>query len=605
MISNTSNTVQLTLFATDLKNVAGRFRGTSDPYAIVTYLPGGYCSGSEGETLGVTETVKDDLNPIWTKFFNINYELGKLKVINVGIFDKMKDGETDKTMGSAAFEIGDMLGSKGNITAKRLRNGGVLFAKVRHVPRADGDLYIKLRGFNVKNVDRGFLRRGKSDPYFEISYLEDDSAGWTPVARSKKISHTLNPCWKPTEVALDRLCDNDRDKAIRITVLDHERSGKHQLIGSVEATVNTLLAAVTSANDAQKDIDMTLALELKDEAGSFAGSLVVTEAFVNGDTANSSTRPGEVNGNIMTEDAKINYESGEKQDSESIPSNQSSRSRRASFIEYISGGCEINMCVAIDFSSANGNPREEGTLHYATGDESFNDYESAIASVASIIAKYDSDNKFPVWGFGAKYNGEMQNCFQIGEEAVGVEGVISSYRDVFRTDLAMSGPSVMHKVIEVAASQAKKTHNIAAKEGGQAYTILLILTCGHIYEMEETKKALEAASLEPLSVVIVGIGNAEFHAMQFLDDLDVKPPARDITQFVEFQKHKNSKYSAAGATLEEIPDQLVDYFHGRGIPPLSARPQIISDVKPQEYDEEQDHDLEYDIAEDGTITLSH
>mmetsp|Transcript_35748 Transcript_35748/g.35949 ORF Transcript_35748/g.35949 Transcript_35748/m.35949 type:complete len:351 (-) Transcript_35748:330-1382(-) len=350
---------------------------------------------------------------------------------------------------------------------------------------------------------------------------------------------------------------------------------------------------------------MTLALELKDEAGSFAGSLVVTEAFVNGDTANSSTRPGEVNGNIMTEDAGINYEPGEKQDSESIPSNQSTRSRRASFIEYISGGCEINMCVAIDFSSANGNPREEGTLHYATGDESFNDYESAIASVASIIAKYDSDNKFPVWGFGAKYNGEMQNCFQIGEEAVGVKGVISSYRDVFRTDLAMSGPSVMHKVIEVAASQAKKTHNIAAKEGGQAYTILLILTCGHIHEMEETKKALEAASLEPLSVVIVGIGNAEFHAMQFLDDLDVKPPARDITQFVEFQKHKNSKYSAAGATLEEIPDQLVDYFHGRGIPPLSARSQIISDVKPQEYDEEQDHDLEYDIAEDGTITLSH
>jgi len=737
--------MQLTLFATDLPNVAGRFKGTSDPFAIITVLPDGYESGNKGETLGVTETVKNDLNPTWTKCFNIHYEMGKLKLINIGIFDEVKKATSNTPMGSAAFEIGDILGAKGNIRAKRLRQGGILYAKVRNAPRNDGDLYIQLRGFKLKNVDPGFFSTGKSDPYFEISRLEEsDSTGWTPVARSKRIPHTLNPRWKPTEIALDRLCDNDRNRAVRITVLDHERNGKHQFIGSVEATVNTLLAAVTFANDAQKDVDMTSALELKDGNGRFAGSLVVTDAFVNGDDPGSSTRidglrlqmsarglknvdkgvlgmgksdpfyvissrhgnkwgkvmasehisnnlnprwnssrvrldklcnhnreapiqievfdyekdgrhkligraetsvqvllilagatnrlndesrgidlvgvTGKVNGKLMIDDAEIsvggvslnagmedierslrNLMPGEKK---SIPSNQATRSRRPSFVEYISGGCQVNLCVAIDFSSANGNPRDEGTLHYVHSDGSYNDYETAIASVGSIIAKYDSDNEFPVWGFSARHNGEMQNCFQVGEEAIGLKGVIRSYRSVFNTDLAMSGPTVIHEVIKVAASQAKTAQKIAEKEEGQAYTILLILTCGHIHEMEETKKALIAASLSPLSVVIVGIGDAEFRAMQFLDDLNVKPPARDITQFVEFQKHKHSKHSLASATLEEIPDQLVDYFHGKGIPPLSVSSTKFSDVKPQEYNKEQDYDLMYDMADDGSMTLS-
>merc|ERR1719414_519113 len=198
----------------------------------------------------------------------------------------------------------------------------------------------------------------------------------------------------------------------------------------------------------------------------------------------------------------------------------------------------------------------------------------------------------------------MQNCFQVGEEAVGIKGIIRSYRSVFNTDLAMSGPTVIHEVIKVAASQAKKAQKIADNRGSQCYTVLLVLTCGHIHEMEETKNALIKASDAPLSVVIVGIGDAEFRAMQFLDDLDVKPPARDITQFVEFRKHKHSKHSLAMATLEEIPNQLVDYFHGNGIPPLTAASRKFTDVQAHDYNRDKDYDLLYDIGDDGSLTLS-
>jgi hypothetical protein len=39
--SNKMTKVQISLYAANLKNVAGAFKGKSDPYAIVTLLAGG------------------------------------------------------------------------------------------------------------------------------------------------------------------------------------------------------------------------------------------------------------------------------------------------------------------------------------------------------------------------------------------------------------------------------------------------------------------------------------------------------------------------------------------------------------------------------------
>ena len=37
---------------------------------------------------------------------------------------------------------------------------------------------------------------------------------------------------------------------------------------------------------------------------------------------------------------------------------------KPTFTDYIRGGCEINLNVAIDFTGSNGDPRKPGTLHY-------------------------------------------------------------------------------------------------------------------------------------------------------------------------------------------------------------------------------------------------
>ena len=44
-----------------------------------------------------------------------------------------------------------------------------------------------------------------------------------------------------------------------------------------------------------------------------------------------------------------------------------------------------------------------------------NDYITAIKSVGSVLTPYDSDNQFPVFGFGARFrhNKEVSHCFPL------------------------------------------------------------------------------------------------------------------------------------------------------------------------------------------------
>lgn len=50
---------------------------------------------------------------------------------------------------------------------------------------------------------------------------------------------------------------------------------------------------------------------------------------------------------------------------------------RVTFLDYIFGGCEINVHVAIDFTLSNGDPRSPDSLHYLN-QQGRNQYTDAI-----------------------------------------------------------------------------------------------------------------------------------------------------------------------------------------------------------------------------------
>jgi len=545
------------------------------------------------------------------------------------------------------FEIGEVLGSRGNVKAKKLKQGGTIFIHAAAAPNQDaGRVILKMQGHKLKNVDGIF---SKSDPFVEISAKVNSAGGltWQPVYRSKQIDNDLNPIWDEIDLNINKLCQGDYNAPILISVYDWEKSGKHKSMGFFETSINALQQSIVPPGSA-KHIDTSKAYSLL-KNGKDYGKIVITGATVIGapmpsaappashSTVTSSAIPSPYSstpaaaasnntpsypvhtgmastaGAVAAATVMGAQEPPKPISYSSLPVQASAppmmppagtSNQRPKFVDYLTGGLELQMCVAIDFTGSNGDPRKPGTLHYIHRDGSLNDYEKAITAVGSVVARYDSDQMFPVWGFGAKFGGAIQHCFQVGQsqEVSGISGILAGYRSIFRTGLTMSGPTVFADVIANAANQARFKQAAKARIGQQAYHILLILTDGAVTDIEQTKQALIAASDAPLSVIIVGIGNADFRSMQFLDDFVQQEAGagRDICQFVEFSRHQHNRSALTKETLDEVPDQLVDYFYDKeGIMPNPALTGSKFSVNESEYDPKEDMDIDLNFGSGG------
>ncbi|XP_075526013.1 copine-8-like isoform X3 [Dermacentor variabilis] len=115
---------------------------------------------------------------------------------------------------------------------------------------------------------------------------------------------------------------------------------------------------------------------------------------------------------------------------------------------------------------------------------------------------------------------------------------------------------------------------------GRSYFVLLIITDGVISDMPQTMEAIVQASSLPMSIIIVGVGNADFSAMEVLDgdviqlNLGGQRAERDIVQFVPFRKFLQSGASwqsnqaqLAKEVLAEIPGQVTAYMSKCNIKP--------------------------------------
>ena len=113
--------VELSFYATNLKNVAGAFKGTSDPFVVVTKVATN--EGEKASVLGKSEVAKNNLNPTFVKVFVLDYTLGQTAKIAVTIFDEVRKGD-NKSMGSAVFDVAEVLGARGNTKGKKVKGGG-------------------------------------------------------------------------------------------------------------------------------------------------------------------------------------------------------------------------------------------------------------------------------------------------------------------------------------------------------------------------------------------------------------------------------------------------------------------------------------------------
>ncbi|CAM9223570.1 unnamed protein product [Choristocarpus tenellus] len=157
-----------------------------------------------------------------------------------------------------------------------------------------------------------------------------------------------------------------------------------------------------------------------------------------------------------------------------------------------------------------------------------------------------------------------------------MDGVIQVYYDSLRR-VQLSGPTIFQSVINQAAIVARNSENDDLP--GKKYFVLCIITDGIINDMDATIHGIVEASSLPLSIVIVGVGDAEFTSMEHLDgdrQRLVSPSsgvraARDMVQFVPFREFTGTSTSAQHAlakhVLAEIPGQFLSYMETKKIPP--------------------------------------
>ena len=252
------------------------------------------------------------------------------------------------------------------------------------------------------------------------------------------------------------------------------------------------------------------------------------------------------------------------------------------FVDYLRGGLQLSMIFGIDYTASNGEIHDPSSLHYIKSD-SYNNYQQAIRYCGDIVAFYDYDQLFPVFGYGAILNGQTDtsfcfNCnFQDDPNVNTIDGVL----DVYKKSLSMVklyGPTFFSPIIKKAIKLA--TGIVENKD--YIYSIMVILTDGKINDLQQTKDMLVRASFLPISVIIIGIGDADFGDMSILDSDDVvlmdskgQRAVRDIVQFVPMNIFKSDGVLLAEKVLEEIPRQIIDYFKLINEPPREANMFLI------------------------------
>ncbi|KAK4256909.1 hypothetical protein QN277_006570 [Acacia crassicarpa] len=511
----------------------------SDPMMVL------YLRGKNGalEELGRTEVVLNSLNPTWITKHNLMYHFVVVQFLVFRVYDvdtqfhnvdvKMLRLEEQQFLGEATCALSEIIMKsdrsltldlyKDNTTrSTHSRSCGKLLVHAEECVSSKTTMEITFRCSDLENKDLF----SKSDPFLLISKFGEGGTQ-IPICKTEVIKNDLNPIWKPVFLNIQQV--GSKDSALILECYNFNSNGKHDLIGKVQK------------------------------------SLVELEKLHSGGLGESLFLPTSVGQNYHNKVLKSQ-----------LYVDRLTESIQHTFLDYLAAGFELNFMVAVDFTASNGNPRLPDSLHYIDPSGRPNAYQRAILEVGDVLQFYDSDKRFPTWGFGARpIDGPVSHCFNLNGssnhcEVEGIQGIMAAYTSAL-FNVSLAGPTLFGPVISTAALIASQS----LSNGGRKYFVLLIITDGVVTDLQETKDALVKASDLPLSILIVGVGGADFKEMEVLDadkgekleTLSGRVASRDIVQFVPFRDVQSGEISVVQALLAELPTQFLTYMRARDIQP--------------------------------------
>ncbi|XP_052558391.1 copine-5, partial [Tympanuchus pallidicinctus] len=453
----------------------------SDPLCVL------YTQGPDTKQwreFGRTEVIDNSLNPDFVRKFVLDYFFEEKQNLRFDLYDvdsKSPDLSKHDFLGQAFCTLGEIVGSSGSRLEKPLTMGAVTAQPRSRKPApamSNGGIPGKKCGtiillaeelgncrdvatlqFCANKLDKKDFF-GKSDP-FMVFYRSNEDGTFTICHKTEVMRNTLNPVWPAFAIPVRALCNGDYDRAIKVEVYDWDRDGSHDFIGEFTTSYRELARGQSQFN-VYEVVNPRKKMKKKKYLNS--GTVTLLSFAVESDHT---------------------------------------------FLDYIRGGTQINFTVAIDFTASNGNPSQSTSLHYLSPYQ-LNAYTMALRAVGEIIQDYDSDKMFPALGFGAKIppDGRVSHEFPLNGDASnpscsGIEGILEAYHRSLRS-VQLYGPTNFAPVVNHVARSA------AAVPDGSQYFVLLIITDGVISDMAQTKEAIVNAAKLPMSIIIVGVGQAEF-----------------------------------------------------------------------------------------------
>ncbi|KAL6329570.1 hypothetical protein AAG906_022147 [Vitis piasezkii] len=480
----------------------------SDPMVVA------YTKKRDGtlEELGRTEVIMNSLDPAWIEKITVAYHFEIVQPLIFHVYD-VDTKYYNLPVKTLKLNDQEFLGEGSCVLSEIVTKQGQSLTLDLHNRNGNRETVASRNAieviFHCSHLDNKDLF-SKSDPFLRISRIVENG-GSVPICKTEVVDNNLNPIWRPLCLTMQQFVS--KDNPLVIECFDFNTSGNHVLIGKLQKSVADLEKLHKQKTGASFILPLLLSMVLK-------GQLFVDQFC-------------------------------EKQ--------------LYSFIDYVSSGFEFNFMVAVDFTASNGNPRNPDSLHYIDPSGRFNAYQQAILEVGEVIQFYDSDRRFPAWGFG---EGQLMVLYHIVE---GVQGIMAAYASALN-HVALAGPTLFGQVINNAAEIARQSLSYNGR------IIFCFAYHNVVTDLQETKDALVRASDLPLSILIVGVEEQILNRWRCTLILDAdngcrlesstgRVATRDIVQFVPMREVRGGQTSVVQALLEELPGQFLTYMRSRDIKP--------------------------------------
>ena len=245
-----------------------------------------------------------------------------------------------------------------------------------------------------------------------------------------------------------------------------------------------------------------------------------------------------------------------------------------SLLDYLERDLHLSTTIFIDFSEVG-----ENNYHHIM-DDNETIFEKLMKNFIDILAPYNEEPFFPIYGFGFKEKEKFKAVYEpymfpINKKIEAPSINISDIKKIYNAFINAIDFGKQKTDIDLIV---KKFNGIVKADIDDydinEYNILLIFTNSDISNEKEFVNDLIISSSLPISLVIVGLGKGPFTKLENVDEqfLNLKDdegnkPQRSCFKFVSFNKYSKNFQSTAKKSLFDIPEEMVEYLGIKNIEP--------------------------------------